>query len=278
MAFCVECGRETDTVEGMCAEDFRRKHVLVRAPAAIDLPRCAHCGRLQVGGRWIDAALEDVLLDVIAASVERDPSVAKVRYTYDLRPQDERNVAVTVKAACAVGPWELVDSFHTRLRLQNGACPTCSRQKGRYFVGTVQLRADGRAVTAAESRSAEGIAARSASGDEFVTEVEAVRGGIDVRVSSNQFAKRLAREMSRALGGSVGSSATLQTQREGKDQYRATYVVRLPGFGEGDELQWRRRRYRVVGLGDTVRLEDTATGERLHVRLRELRSARVVRR
>ena len=276
MPFCVECGRDGPTFEGVCEADFRKTHVLVRAPEAIDVARCVHCGNLHVGNRWFPATIEDVMLDLIAAAVERDPRVTKARYTYDLRPQDERNVAVTVKAMCTVGPWQLLDSFHTRVRVQNGACPTCSKQQGRFFVGTVQVRADGRELTGDEAQEAKALVDRSSSGDEFVSEVEDVRGGFDVRVSSNTFAKRLARDLSKALGGTVGSSATLHTQKEGKDQYRATYVVRLPGFREGDEVRWRRGRYRIVGLGDYVRLENAATGERVRVRARELRSARVV--
>ncbi len=276
MTFCVECGREGPTFEGVCADDFCRKHVLVRAPETVDLVRCVHGAELLVGGEWVVASVEDVLLDLIAASAERDPKVTKVRYTYEVRPQDERNLAVTVKALCTVGPWELVGSFHTRIRIQNGACPTCSKRQGRFFVGTVQVRADGRELTEEESLKAKTIVDRSGSGDEFVSELEDVRGGFDVRVSSNPFAKRLAQDLSRALGGTLGSSATLHTQREGKDQYRSTYVVRLPGFREGDVLEWRRGRYRVVGLGDAVRLENEATGERVRVRARELRSARVI--
>ena len=199
-----------------------------------------------------------------------------VQYTYDAHPQDDRNLAVTVKATCSVGPWQLLDSFHTRVRIQNGACPTCSKQKGRYFAGTVQVRADGRPLTEAESRRAKELVDRSGSGDEFVSGVEDVRGGFDVKVSSNPFAKRLARDLSRTLGGTVGSSATLHTQREGKDVYRSTYVVRLPGFREGDQVEWRGARYRVVGLGDSVQLEDAATGTRVRVRPRELRTARLV--
>ncbi len=276
MSFCVECGREGPTIESVCADHFLKKHKLVRAPEYVDLTKCAHCGNLDVGGRWIPAALEDVMLDLIRGAAEKDSHVEKVRYTYDLRPQDPTNVAVTVKAACTVGPWELVDSFHFRVRVHNGMCPTCSKRAGRFFVGTVQVRADGRELTAEEVRRARDLVARSPTGEEFVSRVEDVAGGFDAMVSSNAFAKRLARDLSRQLGGTVGSSATLHTQKEGKDQYRSTYVVRLPGFREGDLLLWRRGKYRVVGLGPSVRLENPETGERVTVRLRELRNARVV--
>ncbi len=277
MGFCVECGREGETFEGVCETDFRKKHALVRVPEAIDVSRCAHCSRLKLGPSWVDRALEDAIGDLIAANARGDPLVTRVSYTWDLRPQDERNVAVTVKAVSAVGPWQLVSSFHTKVRVQVSVCPTCSRQHGKFFVGTVQIRAEGRALAVDEAIRARDLVAKSASGGEFVSAVEEVRGGFDVKVSSNAFAKRLARDLARELGGTVGSSATLHTQREGKDQYRATYVVRLAGFREGDTVLWRRGRYHVVRLGDSVTLEDATSGERVRVRPRELRGARVVR-
>ena len=277
MTFCVECGRDGPTFEGLCADDFRRKHALVQGPESIDVVRCAHCGKLQMGGGWQGVELEDAMLDLLAAHARKDPRVSKARYTYDARAEDARNLAVTVKAVCTVGPWELVDSFHTRVRVHNGQCPTCSRQKGKFFVGTVQVRAEGRALTADEARNARRIVDRSASGAEFVSAVEDVSAGLDVRVSSNQFARRLARDLAKALAGTVKSSASLHTQREGREQYRATYAVRLAAFREGDLVLWRRGRYRVLGVGDPVRLEHAETGERIRVRARELGSAKVLR-
>jgi len=97
-----------------------------------------------------------------------------------------------------------------------------------------------------------------------------------VRVSTNSFAKRFARDLAKEFGGTVGSSATLHTQREGKEMYRSTYVVRLPGFRKGDRILWRRDRWRVVGLGDSVTLEDPESGKRIRVRPRELSNARLV--
>ena len=277
MAFCVECGRAGPTLEGLCEDDFRTRHKPVRGPEQIDVERCAHCGKLRIGGRWEDRVLQEALPEIVAEMSVRDRHVTDARFMYDMRAEDSRNFALTVKAACAVGPWEIADSFDTRLRLHEGQCPTCSRQKGKFFVGTVQIRADGRDLTPAETDRAHTIVDRSPSGAEFVSEIRSVRGGFDVKVSSNPFARRLARHLAKELGGAaVTSSATLHTQREGRDQYRVTYLVRLAAFREGDVVLWRRARYRVVAMGDPVRLKHAETGEMMRVRPRELRTARVV--
>ncbi|MBI4415471.1 MAG: hypothetical protein HY557_00630, partial [Euryarchaeota archaeon] len=229
---------------------------------------------------WVEREFDDVALDLLAGHVRKDRRVSRVHFTFEPQAEDAKNVRLTVKVACKVGDWDLVESFRTRVRIQKGVCPTCSRQRGKYFVGTVQLRADGRDLAEEEVRRAETIASRLEARrgeEEFVSETEAVRGGVDVKVSTNQFAKKLAQEFAKKFGGTLGSSATLHTQREGKDMYRATYVVRIPAFRVGDVIQWRGARHRVIGLGDSVRLEDLATGAKVSVRSRELRGARVVR-
>lgn len=280
MSFCVECGAEGEVFEGLCEADFARKHPPLRSPDHIDVLRCPHCGSIKTGRGWESATLDDVMLDLLASHVEREPHVERVRYTFELRPEDERNVGVTAKAVCRVGPWDLLTSLHTKVRLQGGTCPTCSKRHGGFFVGTVQVRADGRPLTGEEARQVREIAERADSGgsrDEFVSRIEEQHGGLDVLVSTNALAKRLGREIARELGGTVKSSATLHTKREGKDLYRATHAVRLAAFREGDVILWRRARYRVVAAGDPVQLEHAETGERLRVRRRDLRRAKVQR-
>ena len=277
MAFCVECGAEGKTLEGLCAKHFVRRHTLVQAPERINVARCAHCGKLELPRGWVATAISDAIPALLAAHAEKDPHVKSPQFTWVSREEDGTNVALTVKALCAVGEWDLVSSFRTKVRVRGGACPTCSKQRGDYFVGTVQVRAEGRPLTEEEGGRVTRAAKQGGSGEEeFVSRIEAVAGGIDVRVSTNGFAKRLARDLAKEFGGTVGSSATLHTQREGKEMYRSTYVVRLPGFRKGDRILWRRDRWRVVGLGDSVTLEDPESGKRIRVRPRELSNARLV--
>ena len=82
MTFCVECGREGPTLGGLCEDDFVRKHPPVRGPEHIDMERCAHCGKLHIGGRWEARTLEDVMLELIGSVSERDPHVTRARFTY----------------------------------------------------------------------------------------------------------------------------------------------------------------------------------------------------
>ena len=275
MAFCVECGAEGSTLEGLCADDFVERHPLVRAPERMSVAKCAHCGKLELSRGWTDATVEDAIPGLLAAQVRKDRHVTKVAYAWTSRREHENIVGLTVEANCRVGEWDRVASFRTKVRIRGGVCPTCSKRRGDYFVGTVQVRADGRSLTDEEGQRAARVAGQAvAGGEDFVSAIEPVRGGIDVKVGTNSLAKRLARDLAREFGGTVGSSATLHTQREGREMYRSTYVVRIPAFREGDVVRWRGAHYRVQGLGDPVRLQHMETGAIERVRVRDLSTAK----
>lgn len=276
MAFCVECGAEGPILHGLCEKHFVQKHELVKAPETFRVSRCPHCSRLRLSRSWEAITLEDAIPALLAQHAVTDPLVKGAQFTWLAREVDPTTTALTVKARCLVGEWDLVTSFRTKVRVREALCPTGSRQSGDFFVGTVQVRADGRPLSEEEGRRVSEIATGARKGaEEFVSRIETVKGGVDVRVSSNGFAKRLARDLAKAFGGTVGGSATLHTQREGRELYRSTYVVRIPSFREGDTIRWRGAEYRVETLGDPVHLRRRDSGAIARVRVRDLRTASV---
>lgn len=275
MSFCVECGTEGPTIEGLCARHFVKKYELVKAPDRILVERCAHCGKLELPRGWSRIAVEDSIPALLAANTVRDSHVEGVQFTWVSREEGPTRLALTVKAQCRVGEWDLVSSFRTTLLVRTAVCPTCSKQSGRYFTGTVQVRAEGRPLSDEERRLAERMVDDAKTGEaEFVSKVEPAHGGIDVRVSTNAFAKRLARDLAKEFAGTIGTSATLHTRREGREVYRTTYIVRIPTYRQGDTIQWRGERYHVEALGDPVRLRHVDSGAIARVRMRDLRSAK----
>lgn len=232
--FCVECGREGPTFEGLCRDCFLRKHPLVHPPETLDVAVCAHCGRLEVAGRWEKAELDDAIPDLLEARVPVDPRATRHAFTHSARREDGRNFLLTVTLAARVHDRDIEESFRTRLRVKRGVCPTCSRQRGKYFEAILQVRAEGRPITGEERGRLvafveAAVARRTAKGEElFVSKVEDVRGGADVYLSSNAAGRAIARELADAFHGTVGASPKIYGRRLGKDLYRVTYVVRIP--------------------------------------------------
>jgi len=184
MLFCVECGREGPTVEGLCPACFRAKRPLVRPPETIDAVVCKECGRVETAGGWARVPLESAIPRILQERVPVDPRAARPAFSYSMAREDPRNYRLTVKVAARIQDVEVVESFTTRLRVKQGQCPTCTRRRSRYYEGIVQLRAEGRALTDAERGRLvrfveEAVERRAAKGEEaFVSKVEVVRGGV----------------------------------------------------------------------------------------------------
>ncbi len=232
--FCVECGRDGPTVEGLCADCFRKRNPIVRPPDAIDAVVCVDCYRVETEGGWVRVDLETVIPTLLKERIPTDPRAKRITFTHVSRAEDERNFGLAVKAAARISDVEIVESFRIRLRVKQGLCPTCNRRRSNYFEGILQVRAEDRPLTEEERGRLvafvqDAVARRAAKGEEvFISKVEDVRGGADVYLSSNSVARSIARDLADDVQGTMRSSPKLYGRQKGKDLYRVTYLVRIP--------------------------------------------------
>jgi len=279
--FCVECGREGPTVEGLCASCTVKRRTLIRPPEAIDVSVCAHCGRLDMDGIWVRVDLEQAIPMLLPMRIPVDPRATRPAFTHVAKREDGRNLRLTVKFTARVGDVEVVVPFQTRLRVKRSVCLTCSRQAGQYFEAIVQVRATGRDLRSDEidriTRIVDARFSEDRGSEEFVGKVDETEGGVDVYVSSGTGGHAAAKTVAEAFGGQVRASPKIHGRKDGRDVYRVTYHVRIPGFRRGDLLRFQGRLYRVKegvreGAADVeaIDLEDwTST----RIRVRDLKRA-----
>src|SRR3989304_2609352 len=159
--FCVECGREGPTLEGLCASCFARRRRLVHPPETIDVVVCAHCSRLQLDAGWALVDLDDAIPRLLQERISVAPRATGTSLTQTAPTAAPRNYRLSVKFAARLGEFDIAQSFRIRLRVKQGVCPTCSRQHGRYYEAIVQVRAQGRDLQASEmDRAARIVGAR----------------------------------------------------------------------------------------------------------------------
>src|SRR5574340_347272 len=144
--FCVECGAEGPTYQGVCASCFAKKHPLVEPPAYLDVARCQRCGAFRFKAGWARADLDQAILQLLREQVRALPPFDRVSFTHEAREEDANNLFLTVKASGRFEDLHQVEDFHIRLRIKPSVCETCQRQAGRYFEGILQVRGDGRAL------------------------------------------------------------------------------------------------------------------------------------
>jgi 60S ribosomal export protein NMD3 len=279
--FCVECGAEGPVYQGVCANCFAKKHPLVEPPANLDVPRCQTCGAFHFGSGWSRVDLDLAIPQLLREKVRPLPPFEHVAFTHVAREEDANNYFVTVKASGRFEDLRQVQDFHVRLRIKPSVCDTCAKQAGRYFEGILQVRAEDRDLTPAEMRAVRTlvlsrVARRRDEGGDFISRTEEIHGGLDFYVSTNGLGMRLAKEIADAFGGAVTASPKLFGQRQGKEIFRVTTLVRLPAFRVGDVVRRKAEVTEVVSLRPFVELRDLVTGEKRRYKTKDLRGLRRV--
>src|SRR6266571_3868029 len=110
----------------------------------------------------------------------------------------------------------------------------------------------------------------------FVSRIEEVHGGLDFYLSKNALGKALARELSESFGGSVSLSPKLFGQKQGREVYRVTSLVRLGPFHIGDVVRFKGSLAEVTSVRPFVILRDLASGESRRFKPKDVRSAKRV--
>ena len=279
--FCVECGAEGPVYQGVCASCFAKKHPLVQPPTNVDVPRCQQCGSFHFRSGWSRVDLDVAIPQLLREQVRALPPFEHVIFTHVAREEDANNYFLTVKASGRFEDLRQVQDFHARLRIKPSVCDTCQKQAGRYFEGILQVRAEDRDLTPGELRAVRTLVLsrvdrRREEGGDFVSRTEEIHGGIDFYVSTNALGTRLAKEVADAFGGTVSSSPKLYGQREGKELYRVTSLVRLPAFQKGEVVRHKDTLSEVLTLRPFVELRDLVSGETRRYKPKDLRGLRRV--
>src|SRR2546425_6234778 len=131
--FCVECGAEGPTYQGLCARCFPKKHPVVSPPDLLDLERCTSCGSFRVGSGWSKVDRELALLALLREAVAVLPPWERVSFTQAAREEDPNNLALTVKALGRFGDLQSVQDFRVRVRIKPSLCDPCQKQRSRYY-------------------------------------------------------------------------------------------------------------------------------------------------
>jgi nonsense-mediated mRNA decay protein 3 len=279
--FCVECGAEGAVYRGVCASCFAKKHPVVEPPANLDVPRCQQCGSFHFRSGWSRVELDAAITQLLRDQVRALPPFEHIAFGHEAREEDANNYRLMVKALGQFEDLRQTQDFHTRLRIKPSICDMCAKQAGRYYEGILQVRAEDRDLTPAEMRAVGTLVlsrverGRDDTGD-FVSRTEEVHGGLDFYVSTNALGARLAREIAESFGGTVTASPKLYGQKQGKEIYRVTSLVRLPAFRVGDVVRRKAAVTEVVSLRPFVELRDLVTGEKRRYKTKDLRGLRRV--
>jgi len=253
-AFCPRCGdeielpRERRAARGepaLCDACYFEDFELVDAPDRIQVTYCSDCGAVKRGEHWEDVGARDytdVAIDAVTEALSVHVDADSISWQVEPEQVDPTTVRLTCHFSGVVRETPIEETVEVPAKLSAGTCDRCGRIAGDYYAATVQIRAARRDPTDAEIADAreiatEYVAEKEAGGDRdaFVSSIAAVEGGLDVKVSTTQLAREIARRVLQRHGGTVESSERLISEDgDGNRVYRTAHVVRLPPVSVGD--------------------------------------------
>ena len=251
--FCPRCG---DVIERsgelpdhaddvLCDSCYIDEYELVDAPDRIEITVCAQCGAVHRGNRWVDVGAEDytdIAIDEVTEALSVHVDATGISWQVAPEQVDQTTIRMHCQFSGVLRETPLAEELTVPVKIGRKTCERCGRIAGGSYAGIVQLRGAGREPDEEERERAEEIANElvaelEAKGDReaFITEVNEVEGGLDIRLSTTRLGQQIARRITDELGGSFTDHETLVTEDEdGNELYRVTYAVRLPPFQAGE--------------------------------------------
>ena len=254
--FCVKCGKEEETFNGLCIDCFLNGKEMITLPRYIDVERCASCEEFRIGGQWVkrtakEAAEDAAICSIPAVDGMRAPSAGAMA-----EPLDEKNYSVKVDVSGEIAGRTVNALAETTVRIKNNVCQKCSRQLGNYYEATLQIRSGSKELSDdLRDETVRYVRDRienmsSTNRQLFLTKVEEVQGGVDMLLSSISLAKTLAKELSDSYGAETKEAPKLIGKNaDGTDMYRMTYLVRMPEYRLNDVVIFDEKAYKLSGIG-----------------------------
>lgn len=281
--FCVRCGKEGPTYESLCQECFLANNRFTKVMEHVDLFRCYHCQEYQWHNKWQRWSLDEAVREVAKRSLEVRKGSELLKVQTEVNAADEKNFHVHMIAEVEHGDLDIREENRTTVRLKNTVCPRCSKIMGSYYESIIQVRGRDRKLTDQQKQQildelqGRVMEAQEENREMFISKVEEVPGGFDAFLSAISMGRSVSKELADRYGAEVKESSTLVTQKEGKDVYRVTYLVRLPSYLRAEVILYKDMPHQVASItSTTTKLINLKNHEPINVPNSELREAKVI--
>ena len=238
MKFCPQCGKRTDDlIDSLCRECFIRTIQLIEpGEMKVSVSMCKRCGAYFRGSER--TSIEDAVVHTVSREIRRRYKNRLERCMVEVnqivRNSRRTRAIVTVTVRAGIRGVTVEQTGEIEVDIKTWTCNRCSRIAGGYYAAIVQIRAQNRFPADDELATAVEIAQSSLSGEEFVSRQRLLKEGLDIYVSSMECGRRISRAIVKRLGGNFTESRRLYGRKDGRNIYRTSFAVRLPGLREGE--------------------------------------------
>jgi len=258
--FCPRCGdpveaaeerpdlpeaRDPDSV--LCDACYFEEFSLVDAPDTVEVQVCSRCGAVHRGNRWVDVGADDytdVAVEEVSGALGVHVDATDIGWEVAPEQVDQNTIRMHCEFTGVVRGTFVTEEVVVPVRIARQTCDRCGKIAGGSYASLLQVRGDDRTPTDEELARAREIAEsyvadREDAGDRnaYITEVNEVPDGLDMKISTNQMGGGIAKRIVTQLGGSFEDHETLVTEDgDGNEVYRVTYAIRLPRYRPGEVI------------------------------------------
>jgi len=277
--FCPKCGGPSDA-EGLCATCRVADTQWATCDGRVTSTHCPSCGATKQVNTWTDTnrEREDLAPDLARSAVHFHPDVKKRSIAVRIRElsPNRSRAYLTITGVLFGQPVE--KECTVEIAWHREQCDRCNRITGSYYEGIVQVRADGRDMSPFEMQKAAGIATQiedslQQGGERlsFISDMAETRDGLDITVGSQHIGLVIVQGITAQLGGRYSTHPKLVGEKNGRQLFRITYLVRLPRYQRHDVVKLSRH-YAEIEQSDsrTIRAFDLFEGRSRAVKEEEI--------
>lgn len=243
MMFCLKCGEKEQYCENLCEECLLGSISFFDNPIVVHGKVCSACGKVLKGKTWEESPGDEEAAAIFVASLHITPhrELRSVKLDLDVDYHDGGVMKVVGKGSGMYKGLPVHSDISMEVRMTSMVCIFCSKKHGNYFEAIIQLRGlegfdEDQIYELLDSIKDQTYEAGIKDPNVFITKEEKVRGGWDIYMGEKGFAKNLSMKLHSRYGGDMKTTSSLFGRKDGRDLYRNTYLVRLPGFLIGDYL------------------------------------------
>ncbi len=267
--FCVECGKETDELfGGLCIKCYIKSNKFFDIPDNISITVCRNCNAYKIGGEWMHGEMDVILKNFLEENIRHEGLT-----NFSVQLEEDKVICTgefhgfTIREEGTIG-----------IKIKNSICETCSRMKGGYFEAILQIRKEDGEVAEREMELSDEVVYKRASeyGGGYVSKREIKHGGVDYYIGDKKMAASAAKILNEAFHGEASISPSLVGMKDGREIYRNTYIVRIPGYSKNGYVEIDGSVYRIFDMGKRIGMRDMIKGERKYFYRGEMAKAKVL--
>jgi len=257
--YCVDCGKDKPIFrDGSCLDCYLKNHQFTHGPDVFHIPVCNYCGGYKYKSTWKKQSFEDVVKRYVKNAFSFSPELKDIQISLDCHDEED-NIFCKVTITSKIDDETVSEDHYVEMRLKPNVCDICSKQFGGYHEAILQIRSSEKKMSEQQKQSIEQfldtiVHSMHQKGNRklFITDKNYEKTGIDYLLSDKQAAASIIKKAQEEFSGEITVSSSNVGMNDGKQVYRMTYLLRLPGFDKHSILVKDDRLFFVTSLSNNT--------------------------